>query len=89
MPPLVLRMLFEDLRPDCSSLHYDALATAGAGAPASRLTRAADAALGFKATVQVCVWGYDMAVRSTLAWTLLSQVMARVAPLGLQKRHRC
>ncbi|PSC72009.1 hypothetical protein C2E20_4726 [Micractinium conductrix] len=52
VPPLVLRMLFEDLRPDCSSLHYDALATAGAGAPASRLTRAADAALGFKATVQ-------------------------------------
>lgn len=52
MPPLLLRTLFEDLRPDSSALHYDALATAGAGAPASRLTKAADAALSLKAAVQ-------------------------------------
>ncbi|KAL4440437.1 hypothetical protein ABPG75_003438 [Micractinium tetrahymenae] len=52
MPPLLLRTLFEDLRPDSSALHYDALAAAGAGAPASRLTKAADAALGVKAAVQ-------------------------------------
>ncbi len=54
MPPLLLRTLFEDLKPDSSALNYDALAAAGAGAPASRLTRAADAALGVKAAVQVC-----------------------------------
>jgi hypothetical protein len=53
VPPLLLRALFEDLRPDSSGLHYDALAAAGAGAPASRLTKAADLALGVKAAVQV------------------------------------
>ena len=56
MPPLLLRTLFEELRPDSASLHYGALAAAGAGAPASRLAKAADAALGIKATVQVW-WG--------------------------------
>lgn len=52
VPPLLLRTLFEDLRPDSSALHYDALAAAGAGAPAARLTKAADTALGVKAAVQ-------------------------------------
>ena len=53
LPPLLLRTLFEELRPDAAALHYDALAAAGAGAPASRLAKAADAALGVKAAVQV------------------------------------
>ena len=53
VPPLLLRALFEDLRPDSSGRHYEALAAAGAGAPASRLTKAADLALGVQAAVQV------------------------------------
>lgn len=52
VPTLLLRTLFEELRPDSASLQYDALAAAGAGAPASRLTKAADAALGVKGAVQ-------------------------------------
>jgi hypothetical protein len=42
----------EALRPDPSALQYDALAAAGAGAPAARLLRAADEALGVKAAAQ-------------------------------------
>ncbi len=53
VPPLLLRALFEDLRPDASALQYEAMAAAGAGAPAARLAAAADAALGVKAAVQV------------------------------------
>lgn len=53
MPPLLLRALFDDLRPDSSAMQYDAMAGGGPGTSAARLTQAADEALGVKATVQV------------------------------------
>jgi hypothetical protein len=53
-PPLVLRALFEDLRPDTSA-PLEPLVGAPAGT-AARLARAADAALGIKAVVQVAGW---------------------------------
>ncbi|KAL4856367.1 hypothetical protein ACK3TF_003171 [Chlorella vulgaris] len=52
MPPLLLRALFDDLRPDSSAMQYDAMAGGGPGTSAARLTQAADEALGVKATVQ-------------------------------------
>ena len=54
VPPLLLLTLFEDLKPD-TPIFYSAPSTGGRsdGGAAGRLMRAADVALGVKATVQV------------------------------------
>ena len=52
MPPLLLLTLFEDLKPEDSGVYYPP-STPGQDAAAGRLMRAADAAMGVKATVQV------------------------------------
>jgi hypothetical protein len=51
LPPLLLRTLFEDLRPEGAAL--DVMAAAGGGASAARRAAAADEALAAKAAVQV------------------------------------
>lgn len=75
VPPLLLRTLFEDLRPDASALQYEAMAAAGVGAPASRLARAADAALGVKASVQVGKGG-----EGTLCFEGWNSICRKVGP---------
>lgn len=57
MPPLLLLTLFEDLKPDTPIFYSASGGSAGAvpDAAAGRLQKAADVALGVKATVQVGV----------------------------------
>ncbi|PRW39232.1 hypothetical protein C2E21_7090 [Chlorella sorokiniana] len=79
VPPLLLRTLFEDLRPDASALQYEAMAAAGAGAPAARLARAADAALGVKAGVQADQPLWD--ARAAVLLLLMARCAADAAAL--------
>ncbi|GAB4814014.1 hypothetical protein N2152v2_001060 [Parachlorella kessleri] len=81
VPPLLLLTLFEDLKPEDSGGVYYPPSTPGQDAAAGRLMRAADAAMGAKATVQTDRALWD--ARAAMLLLLMGRCMKDEAAMEL------